>query len=84
MWTHTEIAEKIKQKHADHTLAVKENPKNFYKETSRYFGDDELLKEIKCSDSYKVIKEKSHSQTETVEYCQCNKPRYMQEYRNGM
>ena len=62
MGTQTEIAEKIKQKRADYTLAVKENQKNLYREISGYFGDGELLKEIKSNGGYKVTKEKAHSQ----------------------
>ena len=43
METQTEIVEKIKQKRADYTLAVKENQKNLYREISEYFEDGELL-----------------------------------------
>lgn len=79
MGTQTEIAEKIKQKRADYTLAVKENQKNLYMEISEYFGDRELLKEVKRSGGYKVTKEKSHSQIETREYYQCGNLEWMQE-----
>ena len=79
MGTQTEIVEKIKQKHADYTLAVKENQKNLYSEISEYFEDVELLKEIKCNNGYRITKEKSHSQIETREYYQCSKIGWMQE-----
>lgn len=79
MGTQTEIVEKIKQKHADYTLAVKENQKNLYREISEYFEDVELLKEIKCNNGYRITKEKSHSQIETREYYQCSKIGWMQE-----
>lgn len=62
MGTQTEIAEKIKQKRADYTLAVKENQKNLYREISEYFGDGELMKEIKCNNGgYKVSKKSPFS-----------------------
>lgn len=79
MGTQTEIAEKIKQKRADYTLAVKENQKNLYKEISEYFETEEFLKEIKCNNGYKVTKEKAHSQIETREYYQWDKVKWMQE-----
>lgn len=71
--TKTEIVEKIKQKHADYTLAVKENQKNLYRKISEYFGDMELLEKIKENGGYKITKEKSHSQMEKREYYQCRK-----------
>ncbi|TGY86597.1 hypothetical protein E5329_28115 [Petralouisia muris] len=67
------------QKRADYTLAVKENQKNLYREISEYFGDGELLEEIKENGGYKITKEKFHSQIETREYYQCNKIGWMQE-----
>ena len=79
MGTQTEIAEKIKQKQADYTLAVKENQKNLYMEISEYFEDDELLKELKSNNGYKVTKEKAHSQIETREYYQCDRLKWMRE-----
>lgn len=66
MGTQTEIEEKIKQRRADYTLAVKENQKNLYKE-------------IKCNNGYKVTKEKSHSPIKIREYYQCDKLKWMQE-----
>lgn len=59
MGTQTEMVEKIKQKHADYTLAVKENQKKLYQEISEYFEDDELLKEIKDNGGYKITMEKA-------------------------
>jgi len=79
MGTQTEIVEKIKQKSADYTLAVKENQKNLYREISEYFGEEEFLKEIKDRGGYKITKEKAHSQIETREYYQCERIRWMQE-----
>ena len=79
MGTQTEIAEKIKQKQADYTLAVKENQKNLYMEISEYFEDEELLKELKSNNGYKVTKEKAHSQIETREYYQCDRLKWMRE-----
>ncbi len=79
MGTQTEIVEKIKQKCADYTLSIKENPKNLYMEISEYFWDMEFLKEMKNSNGYKITKEKSHSQIETREYYQCDKIKWMQE-----
>lgn len=79
MGTQTEIAEKIKQKRADYTLAVKENQKNLYQEIKEYFEDEEFLKEIKSGGGYKITKEKAHSQIETREYYQCDKLGWMQE-----
>lgn len=79
MGTQTEIVEKIRQKHADYTLAVKENQKNLYRETSGYFGDEEFLKEIKDNGGYKITREKAHSQIETREYYQCDRIKWMQE-----
>lgn len=79
MGTQTEIADKIREKKADYTLAVKENQKNLYEEISEYFQDNELLKEIKRNNGYKVTKEKAHSQIETREYYQCGNLEWMQE-----
>lgn len=79
MGTQTEIVEKIKQKRADYTLAVKENQKNLYREIREYFGDMEFLKEMKSRNGYKITKEKSHSQIETREYYQCDTIKWMQE-----
>ena len=79
MVTQTEIVEKIKQKRADYTLAVKENQKNLYREISEYFGDGEFLKEIKENGGYKITREKAHSQIETREYYQCDRIQWMQE-----
>ena len=79
MGTQTEIAEKIKDKREDYTLAVKENQKNLYQEISEYFGDGEILKEIENNGGYKITKEKAHSQIETREYYQCDKIGWMQE-----
>ena len=73
METQTEIVEKIKQKHADYTLAVKENQKNLYREISEYFEDGELLREIKDNGGYKITVEKAHSQMEKREYYQSGK-----------
>lgn len=56
--------EKIKQKCADYTLAVKENQKNLYREISEYFEDGELFREIKTNGGYKITREKVHSQME--------------------
>ena len=79
MGTQTEIVEKIKQKCADYTLSIKENPKNLYMEISEYFWDMEFLKEMKNSNGYKITKEKSHSQIETREYYQCDRLKWMRE-----
>lgn len=37
----------------------------------------ELRKEIKCNDGYKDTKEKAHSQTETREYYQYDRSKWM-------
>ena len=79
MGTQTEIVEKIKQKRADCMLAVKENQKNLYREISECFGNGEFLRKIKDSGGYKITREKAHSQTETREYYQCDKIKWMQE-----
>lgn len=79
MGTQTEIAEKIREKRADYTLAVKENQKNLYEEIREYFEDEEFLKEIKRNNGHKVTKEKAHSQIETREYYQCDSLKWMQE-----
>ena len=81
MGTQTEIAEKIRKKHADYTLSVKENQKNLYREISEYFAEEEFLKEIKSNGGYKVTREKAHSQIETREYYQCDRIGWMQEKR---
>lgn len=73
MGTQTEIVEKIKQKRADYTLAVKENQKNLYREISEYFEDGELLREIKDNGGYKMTVEKARSQMEKREYYQSGK-----------
>ena len=83
MGTQTEIVEKIKQKRADYTLAVKENQKNLYREISEYFEEDELCQEIKDNGGYKVTMEKAHSQMEKREYYQCSKIGWMQEKNRG-
>ena len=54
MGTQTAIAEKIRAKRADYTLAVKENQPKPYEEVSEYFGDEELLKQIKNNGGYKI------------------------------
>lgn len=79
MGTQTNIAEKIKSKHADYTLAVKENQPNLYAEISEYFEDEEFLRKIKKNNGYKVTKEKAHSSIETREYYQCVNIRWMGE-----
>lgn len=79
MGTQTEIVEKMKQKRADYTLAVKENQKNLYHEIREYFEDEEFLEEIKDNGGYKITKEKAHSQIEIREYYQCDKIKWMQE-----
>lgn len=58
MGTQTEIVEKIKQKGADYTLAVKGNQKNLYQEISEYFGDGEFLKEMADNGGIKLPKKK--------------------------
>ena len=79
MGTQTEIAEKIRMKHADYTLAVKENQKNLYTEIVGYFQEKEFLEEIKQRKGYKITKEKAHSQIETREYYQCDQIKWMEE-----
>lgn len=79
MGTQTEIAEKIRDKKADYTLAVKENQKKLYTEIREYFEDKTFLEEIKRSNGYKETKEKAHSQIETREYYQCADVGWMQE-----
>lgn len=58
---------------------VKENPKNLYREIREYFEEEEFLKELRGRNGYKVAKEKSHSQIETMEYYQCDEIKWMQE-----
>ena len=53
MGTQTAIAEKIRAKRADYTLAVKENQRKLYEEITEYLEDEELLEEIKKSGGYK-------------------------------
>lgn len=79
MGTQTEIAETIKNKRGDYTLAVKENQKNLYTEISEYFEDEEFLSEIKSAGGYKFTIEKAHSSIEKREYYQCNSIQWMQE-----
>lgn len=78
MGTQTEIVEKIKQKRADYTLAVKENQRNLYRGIRGYFVDGELLQEIKDNGGYKTTVEKAHPQMEKREYYQCSKIGWMQ------
>ena len=79
MGTQTAIAEKIRAKRADYTLAVKENQPKLYEEVSEYFGDEELLKQIKNNGGYKITKEKAHSSIEIREYYQCSDIKWMAE-----
>ena len=79
MGTQTAIAEKIRAKRADYTLAVKENQPKPYEEVSEYFGDEELLKQIKNNGGYKITKEKAHSSIEICEYYQCSDIKWMAE-----
>ena len=79
MGTQTAIAETIKNKRGDYTLAVKENQHNLYTEISEYFADEDFLKEIRDAGGYKSTKEKAHSSIEKREYYQCSKIQWMQE-----
>jgi len=79
MGTQTNIAEKIKNKRADYTLAIKENQPNLYAEISEYFADEEFLQKIKANNGYKITKEKAHSSIETREYYQCDNIKWMDE-----
>ena len=79
MGTQTAIAEKIRAKRADYTLAVKENQRNLYEEITEYLKDEELLEEIKKSGGYKMTKEKAHSSLEIREYYQCSDIKWMAE-----
>ncbi|MBR1736324.1 MAG: ISAs1 family transposase [Firmicutes bacterium] len=81
MGTQTDIAEAIKGKHADYTLAVKENQHNLYTEISEYFEDKEFLEEIKNNGGYKITQEKAHSSWEVREYYQCSNIKWMHEKR---
>lgn len=77
MGTQTAIAEKIRAKRADYTLAVKENQRKLFEEVSEYFEDEELLKEVKENGGYKITKEKAHSSIEIREYYQCSNIKWM-------
>ena len=77
--TQTAIAEAIKNKRGDYTLAVKENQHNLYTEISEYFEDEGFLNEIETAGGYKITKEKAHSSVEIREYYQCSNIRWMQE-----
>ena len=53
MSTQTAIAEKIKNRHADYVLAVKENQKIWYNDIKDYFMEKEFQKTIKEKVNYK-------------------------------
>jgi predicted transposase YbfD/YdcC len=65
-----EIAKKIISKKADYVLAVKGNQGTLHKELIEYFGDEELLEQIKTNGNYYKTTEKHRSQFEKREYYQ--------------
>lgn len=79
MGTQTAIAEAIRNKRGDYTLAVKENQENLYREISEYFEDEEFLNKLKDTDGYKITRDKAHSSIERREYYQCSDIKWMQE-----
>ena len=77
MSTQTAIAEKIKNRHADYVLAVKENQKIWYNDIKDYFMEKEFQKTIKEKVNYKKTTEKAHRQIETREYYQTGDIRWL-------
>ena len=70
MGTQTAIAEKIKERHADYVLAVKENQKSLYEDIKLYFEDEEHLKKIIEKGGFYKTVEKNHGQSDTRKYYQ--------------
>jgi len=66
MGCQTEIARKIRKKHADYVLALKGNQSSLYEDVKVYFDDPELLS--RCA--YTKTIEKAHSSIEKREYWQ--------------
>ena len=79
MSTQTAIAEKIKNRHADYVLAVKENQKIWYNDIKDYFMEKEFQKTKKEKVNYKKTTEKAHRQIETREYYQTGDIRWLKQ-----
>jgi len=80
MGTQTEIAKKIRVKHADYVLSLKGNQRSLHEDVSVYF-DDPLLLSV-CS--YKKTVEKAHSAIETREYWQTDDISWLAQKKDWM
>ena len=70
MGTQTAIAEKIKEKHGNYVLAVKENQETLYEEIRLYFEEEKHLKRIRKGKNYLKVTEKNHGEGDIREYYQ--------------
>ena len=82
MGTQTAIAEKIKAKGGDYTLALKGNQSSLHDDVRDYFADDELCDKIKKNGAYKLTREKAHSQVEVREYYQTEDINWLSQRKN--
>ena len=77
MGTQKEIAEKVRDRHADYVLAVKGNQGGLEADIRDYFADLEVLEKMQKGTGYKRTAEKAHGQTEIREYYQTEDIKWM-------
>ena len=82
MGTQTAIAEKIKAKGGDYTLALKGNQSSLHDDVRDYFADEELCNKIKKDGAYKLTRENAHSQVEVREYYQTEDINWLPQKKN--
>ena len=82
MGTQTAIAEKIKAKGGDYTLALKGNQSSLHDDVRDYFADEELCNKIKKDGAYKLTRENAHSQVEVREYYQTEDVNWLPQKKN--
>ncbi len=73
MGTQTAIAEKIRAKHADYVLVLKENQKSLCEDVALFLMDEHEKEKLRKRGSYKRTIEKAHRQTEIREYYETEK-----------
>ncbi len=77
MGTQTAIAEKIRAKHGDYVLALKENQKNLYEDVKLFLNEESEKKKLRENGKYKKTVEKAHGQIEIREYYQTEEIRWL-------
>ena len=72
MGTQTAIAKKIREKHANYVLAVKENQPNLYNDIKLYFEEKQHLDKIAGKGNYLKTVDKYHGKPDVRKYYQVN------------